>query len=57
MKKFNIYYGYQKLNHSPLSEKEKDLIFENKFIWKDNGNGKKEKILTKDLKIMKCIVI
>lgn len=57
MKKFNIYYGYQKLNHSPLSEKERDLIFENKFIWKDNGNGKKEKILTKDLKIRKCIVL
>jgi len=57
MKKYNIYYGYQKLNHSPLTEDEKNLVLENKFIYKSNKNGLKEKIYTKDIKIIKCTVL
>ncbi len=57
MKRFNIYYGYQKINKSPISENEKEKITQEKYIYKDQGQGFKEKILTKNLKFIKCTVI
>jgi hypothetical protein len=57
MKKFNVYYKSQKINQRPISQKDKDIILEKKFIFKDNGQGYKEKILVKDIKFIKCTVL
>lgn len=56
MKKFNIYYGYNKINSKPLKEDDVNNIMNQKYIYKtiDNQNMK---IKTSDVKIIKCTII
>lgn len=56
MKKYNIYYGYNKINKSPLKEEDVNMIMNNKYIYK-NINSKNIKINTSDIKIIKCTIL
>ena len=56
MKKFNIYYGYNKINSKPLKEEEVENIMNNKHIYKVI-DGNNICINTSDIKIIKCTVI
>lgn len=56
MKKFNIYYGYNKVNTKPLEEEEIDKVMNQKYIYK-MIDGKNIKIKTSDVKIIKCTII
>ena len=56
MKKYNIYYGYNKINKNPLNEEDIDVIMQNKYIYK-NINSKNLKIKTSDIKIIKCTIL
>jgi len=56
MQKFNIYYGYNKINKKPLKEEDINNIMSNKFIYK-NINSQNIKINTSKLKIIKCTVL
>jgi len=56
MKKFNIYYGYNKINSKPLKEEEVNNIMDQKYIYKVIGNHNM-KIKTSDIKIIKCTII
>lgn len=56
MKKYNIYYGYNKINKNPLKEEEVDIIMKNKYIYK-NIDSKNIKINTSDIKIIKCTIL
>ena len=57
MKKFNAYYGYKKLNKAPLSEMQKDKIVYERYVYKENPDGTKERIPTQKIKFIKCTVI
>jgi hypothetical protein len=56
MKKFNIYYGYNKINKKPLKEEDVRNIMSNKYIYKmiDDNNVR---ISTSDIKIIKCTIL
>lgn len=56
MKKFNIYYGYNKINSKPLKEEEVENIMSKKYIFKVIDE-KNVPIKTSDIKIIKCTVI
>lgn len=56
MKRFNIYYGYNKINSKPLKEEDITNIMSQKYIFKtiDDQNMK---IKTSDVKIIKCTIL
>ena len=56
MKKYNIYYGYNKINKNPLKEEDIDMIMQNKYVYK-NINSENVKIKTSNLKIIKCTIL
>jgi len=56
MKKFNIYYGYNKINSKPLKEEDINKVMNQKYIYK-MINDKNVKIKTSDVKIIKCTIL
>lgn len=56
MKRFNIYYGYNKINSMPLKEEDINNVMNQKYIYK-NIDNQNIKIKTSDIKIVKCTVI
>ena len=58
MKAFNLYYKSRKINNYPLSQDDLNEIMKNKIIYKKNNTlGKIEKIETKDIVQVRCIVV
>ena len=56
MKRYNIYYGYSKINPKPLNEEDINNVLSHKYIYKVINN-QNVKIKTSDIKIIKCTVI
>lgn len=56
MARFNLYYGYTKINHKPLTEEEAMVIKNKQFIYKriDDQNIK---IPVSKIKFTKCTVL
>ena len=56
MARYNLYYGYKKINNKPLTEEEAKVIKAKQFIYKriDEQNIK---IPVSKLKFTKCIVL
>jgi len=56
MQKYNIYYGYNKINNKPLTNDDINIILSKNYIYK-NIDGKNIKINTSSIKILKCTVL
>jgi hypothetical protein len=56
MKKFNIYYGYNKINTKPLKDEEVENIMNKKYIYKIINN-QSVRIKTSDVRIIKCTIL
>jgi len=56
MKKFNIYYGYNKINKKPLKEEDVTNVLNQKYIYKVIDN-KNIRINISDVKIIKCTIL
>lgn len=58
MKAYNIYNDRTKINKNPLNLNELRKVYEKEFIYKSNPiNNKIEKIPTKNLRTVQCIII
>lgn len=56
MTRFNIYYGYNKINLKPLDKEDIDNIKRRKYIYKVI-DGKNQQIKTSNIKVIKCTVL